>query len=53
MEGLIGLLVLGWCIWFAIRHPLRSLNFIFKILFLLMLGLGGFLTIYWFLLTSF
>ena len=23
MEGLIGLLVLGWCLWMIIRHPLK------------------------------
>ena len=27
MEGIIGLLVLGWCLWMIIRHPIRSLLF--------------------------
>ena len=51
MEGLIGLLVLGWCLWTIIRHPLKSLSFIFKIGFLLMLGFGVFLVLYYFALT--
>ena len=48
MEGLIGLLILGWCCWKLIRHPF----WIFKIGFLLVLGFGGFLVFYYFALTT-
>ena len=51
MEGFIGLLVLGWCLWMIIRHPLKSLSLIFKIGFLLMLGFGVFLVLYYIVLT--
>ena len=52
MEGLIGLLILGWCVWMILRHPLKSLSFLFKVGFLLVLGFGAFLVIWWFLFTS-
>ena len=51
MEALAGLLILGWCCWMFIRHPLKSLSFIFKIGFLLTLGFGVFLVLYYFALT--
>ena len=31
MEGIIGLLILGWCLWMLIRHPLKSLSFILRV----------------------
>jgi hypothetical protein len=46
MEGIIGLLILGWCVWMLLRHPLKSLSFILKIGFLLLLGLGAFLALF-------
>jgi len=51
MVGLIGLLILGFCVWMIVRHPLRSLSFVFKVGFLLILGLGAFLFLWWVLLT--
>ena len=42
MEGLIGILILGWCVWMLMRHPLKSLSFVFKVGFLLVLGTGAF-----------
>jgi hypothetical protein len=42
MEGFIALLILGWCIWMLFRHPLKSMSFVFKIGFLLILGFGAF-----------
>ena len=51
MEGLIGLIILGWGIWYFVRHPLRSLSLFFKVAFLLILGFGGFLVLYYFALT--
>ena len=51
MEGLIGLLILGWCVWMILRHPLKSLSLIFKVGFLLVLGFGAFLVLWWVLLT--
>jgi len=51
MVGLIGLLILGFCVWMIVRHPLRSLSFVFKVGFLLILGLGAFLVLWWVLLT--
>jgi len=51
LEGLIGLLILGFCIRMILRHPLKSLLFLFKGGFLLVLGLGAFLVIWWVLLT--
>jgi hypothetical protein len=49
MEGIIGLFILGFCVWMIIRHPLKSLSFLFKIGFLFILGLGAFLVLSWFL----
>jgi len=46
MEGLIGILILGWCLWMIIRHSLKSLFFLFKIGFLLVLGTGAFLVLF-------
>jgi len=51
MEGLIGLLILGFCIWMMIRHPIKTLSFILKIGFLLVLGFGAFLVLYYLALT--
>jgi hypothetical protein len=51
MEGFVGLLILGWCVWMILRHPLKSLSFLFKVGFLLVLGFGAFLVIWWVLLT--
>ncbi len=53
MEGLIGLIILGWAILFIIRHPIISFIIIFKLAFLLILGFGALITLYWFLLTSY
>ena len=50
-EGLIGLLILGFCVWMIIRHPLKSLSFLFKVGFLLLLGFGVVLVFWCFLLT--
>jgi hypothetical protein len=52
MEGLIGLLILGFCVWMLLRHPLKSLSFLFKVGFLLVLGFGAFLVLFWFMMTS-
>ena len=46
----IGLLILGFCVWMILRHPLKSLSFLFKGGFLLVLGLGAFLVLWWVLL---
>ena len=46
MEGLIGILILGWCLYMVIRHPLKTLSFLFKIGFIL--GIGGFLILFYF-----
>jgi hypothetical protein len=51
MEGLIGLLILGFCVWMLLRHRLKSLSLIFKVGFLLVLGFGAFLVLYYFALT--
>ena len=50
MEGLIGLLILGFCVWMIVRHPLKSLSLLLKVGFLLLLGFGAFLVLYWVLL---
>tara|TARA_Y100000593_G_scaffold77179_1_gene142800 strand:+ start:281 stop:442 length:162 start_codon:yes stop_codon:yes gene_type:complete len=41
MEGIILILLLGYLIWMLIRHPLKSLGWIFKLGFLFLLGLGA------------
>ena len=46
MEGIIGLPILGLCVWMLLRHPLKSLSFLFKIGFLLILGFGAFLALF-------
>lgn len=43
MEGLLGVLILGVCIWMLIRFPLRFIFSFFKIKFLLILGVGAFI----------
>ena len=48
MEGIIGLIILGFCVWMIIRHPIKTLSFVFKIGFLFILGLGAFLVLYYF-----
>ena len=48
MEGLIGILIIGWLILMIIRHPLKSLSFIFKIGIMFILGIGAFLGLYYF-----
>jgi len=48
MEGIIGLIILGFCVWMIIRHPIKTLSFVFKIVFLFVLGLGTFLVLYYF-----
>ena len=48
MEVLIGLLILVFGVWMIrVRYPLESLPFLFKIGFLLILGLGVFLVLWW------
>jgi len=47
MEGLLGLLIIGFCVWMLIRHPIKSISFVAKIGFLLMLGLGAVLVLFW------
>ena len=49
IEGLIGLLILGFCVWMVVRHPLKSLSFVFKVGFLLLLGSGVILILWCFL----
>ena len=48
MEGLIGILIIGWLIWMIIRHPLKSLSFIIKLVIIVILGTGAFLALYYF-----
>ena len=52
MEGLIGILILGCLVWMLFRHPLKSLGWIFKIRFLLVLGFGAFLVLFYFMMTE-
>jgi len=51
MVGLIGLIILGWCVWMLIRHPIKSISFVAKIGFLLMLGFGAVLVLFWILMS--
>ena len=48
MEGLVGILILGCCIWIFIRHPMKSLGCIFKMGFLFILGIAMFLAALYF-----
>jgi len=52
LEGIIGILILGWVIWMFIRHPLKSLSVLFKIVLLFLLGLGALLVIFYFMMTG-
>jgi hypothetical protein len=52
MEGLIGILILGWCVWMFINHPIKSLSILIKIGFLFLLGLGTLLVIFYFMMTG-
>ena len=42
MEGILLILGLGYLIWLIIRHPLKSLGWVFKLTFLFILGLVPF-----------
>jgi len=35
-----------------LRHPLKSLSFLFKIGFLMVLGFGAFLILFWFMMSG-
>ena len=48
MEGLIGILILGFCLWMLIRHPLKTLSFFFKFGVLVILGIGAVIVLFWF-----
>ena len=52
MEGLILILIVGWLIWMLIRHPLKSLSFIFKIGIVFVLGTGAIFALYFFMMNS-
>ena len=52
MEGLIGILILGFCVWMILRHPLKTLSLLFKIGFLIILGFGAFLVLFWFMMSG-
>jgi hypothetical protein len=52
MEGLIGILILGFSLWMLIRHPLKTLSFFFKVGFIFVLGIGVFLVLFWFMMTG-
>ena len=41
MEGLLVILILGWCVWNLLSSPVQSLAFIGKGLGLLVLGFGA------------
>lgn len=47
MEVILGIIILGLCVWMLIRHPLKSLSFVFKIGFLFILGLSTLLVLFW------
>ena len=51
MEGLIGILILGFLVWMLFRHPLKSLGWIFKIGFLLILGFVAFMALFFFMMS--
>ena len=51
MEGIVGLVIIGWCIWMLIRDPFKTLGLLFKLGFLMALGFGGFLVLFYFALT--
>ena len=48
MESIIILVILGWIVWMLFRHPFRAVGLIFKLGFLLFLGFGAFLVLFWF-----
>ena len=52
MEGIIGLIILGFCVWMIIRYPIKTLSFVLKVGFLFALGLGVFLVLYYFMMSS-
>ena len=52
MEGLIGILILGFLVWLIIRHPIKSVGWVLKIGFLLILGFGAFLVLFWFMMSG-
>ena len=52
MEGLIGILVLGFLVWILFRHPLKSLGWIFKMGFFLVLGFTTFMGLFFFMMSG-
>ena len=51
MDGLVVFLILGFCVWMIVRHPTKSLSFVFQMGFLLVIGFGAYLILFWGLLT--
>jgi hypothetical protein len=52
MEGLLLILGVGWLIWMLIRHPLKSIGWIFKLGVMLCLGLVAFGGLFYFMMTG-
>ena len=46
MEGLIGILILGLIIYLLLRYPLRAMSLAFKLVFISIIGVVGFLCLF-------
>jgi hypothetical protein len=52
METLIAIIILGFCVWMMVRHPIESLSFVFKVGLLLVLGFIAWFALYCFMFAS-
>jgi len=52
MEGVLLILGVGWLIWMLIRHPLKSLGWIFKLGILFSFGLVAFGALFYFMMSG-
>jgi len=46
VEGLIGIFVLGLIIYLFLRYPLRAMSLAFKLVFIFILGIVGFICLF-------
>ena len=52
MVSIVAVLIVGWCIWMFIRHPLRSVSFLIKLTIMSVFGVAAFLGIYYFMMNG-
>jgi hypothetical protein len=52
MEGILLTLGVGWAIWMLIKHPIKSIGWIFKLGVMLCLGLAALSGLFYFIMNG-